>query len=206
MSVNLANKKPTLMDFDLHRLISEKQVTNAELEDRVASTQLAISDRLESEVAVASPFRATDLTGPGLRVELDDAPQDYQPVGDIDPNDLVVHQGDIDAVLNALWAGQAEAISVQGVRIGPTTPVRCIGNVILVGSASFAPPYQIEAIGDPVQLSQSLTQDPQVQIYIRYSEAYGLGWKVVDVEAIQMPALPEGSGTQYAQALGVNDD
>ena len=60
---------------------------------------------------------------------LSDAPTDSIP-DNVNPNDLVIHQQDIDDVMNAMWEGGAEAMTVQGVRIAPRTVVRCIGNVI----------------------------------------------------------------------------
>ncbi|HEV7708239.1 MAG TPA: DUF881 domain-containing protein, partial [Asanoa sp.] len=75
----------------------------------------AESDRAE-QVEPAAGFTA--LHGPGLTVRLDDAPQRTgdRPDG-VRPDDLVVHQGDVQAVVNALWTGGAEAMSIMGVRV-----------------------------------------------------------------------------------------
>ena len=62
-------------------------------------------------------------------------------VGDGGPNesdndDLVVHQGDVQAVVNALWAGGAEAMSIMDVRVISTSAVRCVGNTLLLHGRS----------------------------------------------------------------------
>lgn len=202
ISVKFSHQNPAVTDTDLQKLVESRQDEVKALEANNAQMRNEIEALLQGEVAIASPLGATDLTGPGIRVELSDAPSEYQPADNIDPGDLVVHQGDIDAVLNALWAGGAEAVSVQGVRIDATTPVRCIGNVILIGSSSFAPPYRIEAIGEPDTLLRGLGSDPQVKIYTEYSAVYGLGWDVTTAERLVMPALPEGNTLQYAQKMG----
>ena len=50
------------------------------------------------------------VSGPGLTVVLDDAPSAPDDPT-VDPNQLVVHQSDLQAVVNALWAGGADAVS-----------------------------------------------------------------------------------------------
>ena len=64
--------------------------------------------------------------------------------------------------MNALWAGGAEAMTVQGVRITNRTVIRCIGNVILVDGTSYSPPYVIQAIGDPDTLRATVTANPRI--------------------------------------------
>src|SRR5690606_41382455 len=64
------------------------------------------------------------------------------------PDDLVVHQQDLEAVINALWAGGAEALMVQDQRITSLSSVRCVGNVLLLHGRHYSPPYRISAIGD----------------------------------------------------------
>src|SRR5699024_8063114 len=89
------------------------------------------------------------LTGPGLTVTLTDATRDAAgdyPAG-ARPDDLVVHQQDVQAVLNALWAGGADAIQVQDQRVTTTSAPLCIGNTLLLGGRTYSPPYVIKAIG-----------------------------------------------------------
>jgi hypothetical protein len=54
----------------------------------------------------------TALSGPGVTVRLDDAPRraDGARSAGATVDDLVVHQQDVRAVVNALWAGGAEAV------------------------------------------------------------------------------------------------
>ena len=62
----------------------------------------------------------TPVTGPPVTVTLDDAPASITADG-VDPDLLVVHQQDIQAVVNALWRGGAEAMTIQGQRVISTT-------------------------------------------------------------------------------------
>lgn len=132
-----------------------------------------------------------ELSGPGVVVTLDDAPADFQLDDQTDPNVAVVHQQDVDAVMNALWGGGAEAMSVQGVRVTASTPVRCVGNVILVGSRSYSPPYRIVAIGEPERMVRFLEQDSSVTLYREDAARYQMGWDVQVVSRTTVPAAAE---------------
>ena len=50
-------------------------------------------------------------------------------------------------VVNAMWGAGAEAVSINGQRIGPTTFVRTAGSVILVNITPVSSPYVVSAIG-----------------------------------------------------------
>lgn len=140
------------------------------------------------------------LTGPGLTVTLTDAPPGPIPEK-ASPDDLVIHQQDIESVMNALWAGGAEAMAVQGKRVNSRSVIRCIGNVIYIDGVSYSPPYKISAIGDPDTMSRSLTTDHAVQIYQAYVAAYGLGWKLEINDNLELPAASNEPAVQHAQVM-----
>ena len=60
------------------------------------------------------------------------------------------------AVVNALWAGGAEAMTIMGVRVISTSAVRCVGNTLLLHGRVYSPPFVITAIGDPSAMQQAL--------------------------------------------------
>ena len=94
---------------------------------------------------------------------------------DASPDDLVVHQGDVQAVVNALWAGGAEAMSIMNVRVLSTSAVRCVGNTLLLHGRVYSPPFRVTAIGDPAALRSALTASGGVQ---SFREAVVLTWLV----------------------------
>lgn len=150
--------------------------------------------------AVVASVGRTAATGPGIHVELWDAPTVGQ--DDVHPDDLVVHQQDIEAVMNALWAGGAEAMTVQGQRIVTTSGVRCVGNVLYLHGRTYSPPFVVEAIGDPAALAAALDASPEVRIYQQYVEAFGLGWSTERLEKIEMPAYEGSMVLQHSAAHG----
>ncbi len=118
------------------------------------------------------------VSGPGLTVTLNDAPPDEHYPDGVHPDDLVVHQQDIEAVVNALWAGGAEAMTLQGERVTATSAFRCAGNILLLHGRVFSPPYAVSAIGDPKRLTAALNRSPQVTRYKEWVDAVNLGWDV----------------------------
>ncbi len=142
------------------------------------------AQRLEPEVGL-SP-----LVEPGIIVTLTDAPRgpDGRYPKGVAPDVLVVHQQDVQSVLNGLWAGGAEAIAVQDQRLVTTSAVRCIGNTLLLGGRTYSPPYVIRAIGDSARLQAALDEEERVQVYQQYAQTYGLGYDLQVPRTVSMPA------------------
>lgn len=197
-------------------LIHERDRANARLDRDTAELRDEV-DALAERVSGAGPDRgerlraleeragATKLSGEGLTVTLDDAPPDATAripgVPEPTPDTLVVHQQDLQAVVNALWAGGAEGIKVMDQRLISTSAVRCVGNTLILQGRVYSPPYTVTAVGDLDRLQGALEDSDTVENYLRYVEAYGLGW---DVERHDSVTLPGYSGTvdlQYAEAV-----
>ncbi|MDT0212534.1 DUF881 domain-containing protein [Rothia sp. ARF10] len=146
----------------------------------------------------------TDVEGPGVEVQLTDSklPVDKLPEG-FSVDDIVVHQQDVQAVVNALWAGGAEAMMIQDQRIISTSAVRCVGNTLILQGRVYSPPYRIKAIGDPASMREMLTQSPEVLIYQEYVRAVGLGYEVRSSDRFEFPAYAGSITPDYAT---VDDD
>jgi uncharacterized protein YlxW (UPF0749 family) len=142
------------------------------------------------------------VRGTGLTVRLDDAPR--RPDGSLPtsvPADyLVVHQQDVQAVVNALWAGGAEAMSIMNVRVTSTGAVRCVGNTLLLNGRVYSPPFVITAIGDPNSLRSALDGSDGVRLFREAATAYGLGYQVKVEGDVTIPAYDGSTSLQYARA------
>jgi uncharacterized protein YlxW (UPF0749 family) len=193
----------------LAQLIDEGRERVAEAEARAAALRAEVETQTDALAGTDEPVgrqraRAdryrlaaafTAVRGPGLTVRLDDAPRlsgGTRP-GDPRNDDLVVHQADVQAVVNAMWAGGAEAMSIMGVRVISTSAVRCVGNTLLLHGRVYSPPFTITAIGDPGRLGQSLAQSPGVQMFREAAVDFGLGYKETAERSVTLPAF-EGSG------------
>jgi len=82
------------------------------------------------------------VEGPGVRVEVDDAPNATGAQQEVLDEDL-------QKLVNALWASGAEAISVNGQRLTNLSAIRHAGSAITVNYRSLSRPYVVLAIGDP---------------------------------------------------------
>jgi uncharacterized protein YlxW (UPF0749 family) len=175
------------------------------LENELEELGNAIDDRQVRQVrrqvaAVNEVAGLTAVGGPGLVVTLEDAPFDSAPA-DLDPNLLVVHQQDIQAFINALWAGGATAMSLQDQRLVSTTGVKCVGNTVVLEGVPYAPPYRIEAVGDPNRLRRALEVSETVSEYRRWVELYNLGLTVQEAPQVTVPAYSGRPAMEYARPL-----
>ncbi|MFC7490540.1 MULTISPECIES: DUF881 domain-containing protein [unclassified Knoellia] len=160
----------------------------------------AAIEELEREAdALGLAAGRTALEGPGVEVQLDDSDlsSDRLPPGRT-VDDIVVHQQDVQAVVNAFWAGGAEAMMIQDQRIIATSAVRCVGNTLILQGRVYSPPYRIRAIGDPDRLRDILGQSPEIQIYQEYVKAVGLGYEVITHDRLEFPAYAGSITPEYA--------
>ena len=178
----------------------EHEAQLAELQAKVdASTaRLAPGDlrtqQLERQSNELAPAAGrTPVVGPAVQVTLDDAKlADGQVPAGADPDDYVIHQQDVQAVVNALWAGGAEAMMLQDQRVISTSAVRCVGNTLILQGRVYSPPYVITAIGDTDGMRAALDSDADVANLREWSIAVGLGY---DVRVPGEQELPAYSGS-----------
>ncbi|SDM96107.1 Uncharacterized conserved protein YlxW, UPF0749 family [Actinacidiphila guanduensis] len=196
--------------------VRSKNAQNEKLEKQVAGVRADV-DRLTRQGSGLSPAErrhiedlekaagTAPLTGPGLQVTLNDAPPDATAlvpgVPDPQPNDLVIHQQDLQAVVNALWQGGAQGIRVMDQRLISTSAVRCVGNTLILQGRVYSPPYRITAVGDQDKLRHALDTSPAITNYLQYVRAYGLGWKVATQHRTTLPGYDGSVGLSYAQPV-----
>jgi uncharacterized protein YlxW (UPF0749 family) len=186
---------------DLVSLVQSQSRHNAELTHQVTALRqqvdgLAARGDQESDLTPELSRQSrrvglTPVTGPAVTVTLDDAPSSVAANG-IDPDLLVVHQQDIQAVVNALWSGGAEAMTIQDQRVISTTAVKCVGNTVVLHGIPYSPPYVITAIGDQARLRAALAESEPIQIYQQYVESYGLVLREKSKPKVTLPGH-EGS-------------
>lgn len=183
---------------DLLQRAGSLQTEVERLTEQVNGIQIS---RVRGQVAeLSAPVGLTAREGPGLVVELDDAPLDQPPPEAVEPDLLLVHQQDIQAVVNALWAGGADAISLQGQRVISTTGIKCVGNTVLLQGVPYSPPYRIEAIGDPQLLKDAIDGSTEVQNYLDFvAPPYNLGWSLQSAARIDVPAYTGSLDLSYAR-------
>lgn len=114
------------------------------------------------------PAGLDPVSGPGLRIVMSDAPTETiedkiaEGASEEVQNLLVVHQEDIQNLVNALWAGGARAVTIQGQRVVTTTGIKCSGSAVLLGGVPFPQPYTIEAVGDATDMVEAIDDNERI--------------------------------------------
>lgn len=200
--------------IELSGLIDQRDTAIARQQEELAGVQRQVQQLTEQAAgrdgAVASAQAAGDagalsaglvgLTGPGVEITLNDAPTrpDGTLPADARPDDLVIHQSDVQAVVNAVWAAGADGVAIMNERLVATSAVRCVGNVLLLQGRTYSPPFVITAIAPGSAVRAQLAASPQVQILKQAAEAFGLTFTVRDRSSVALPAYTGSLDMQYA--------
>ncbi len=186
----------TRAEAQLRAAVAADTANLAATDSSVAAAQARVNGLLG-----AAGLQAVD--GPAITVELNDAArragEALPPGATVD--DLVVHQQDVQAVVNALWSGGAEAMTIMGVRVISTSAVRCVGNTLLLQGLVYSPPFVITAIGDQAAMQRALNASPAVSVYRQAVAAFGLGYTVTTTDDARLPGYDGSTALQYATAI-----
>ncbi|GHE03905.1 membrane protein [Streptomyces alanosinicus] len=200
----------------LSDLIQQRSRKNKELDESNAAVRGSLESLAESDDGstkaqdrkLSGLERSTgtqQLTGHGITVTLNDAPPNATAklpgYPEPQPDYLVIHQQDLQAVVNALWQGGAQGIKVMDQRLISTSAVRCVGNTLILQGRVYSPPYKITAVGDPDKLQQALAASKAIQTYMVYVNVYGLGWKVTDDGTVTLPGYSGTVDLHYAKPV-----
>ncbi|WP_396882144.1 DUF881 domain-containing protein [Mycobacterium sp. SMC-4] len=204
---------PRLVDLvresqqSVDRLTGQRDVLVAETDNHHGgspATVQALEAMTRRADVLSDQAGLTALRGPGLVVTLQDAQRDAQGrfPRDASPDDLVVHQQDIQAVINALWSAGAEGIQLQDQRITATSAPRCVGNTLLLHGRTYSPPYVISAVGDATQMQSALAESQMVSLYKQYAVRFGLGYVEQRSDEVELVGHTEPVRMQFAEPLG----
>ncbi len=112
-------------------------------------------------------------------------------------NIRVVTDGDLQVFIQILWQAGAEAISINGYRLGVQTSVRTAGQTILVGVNQVQSPYKIQAIGDASALASAVGEKSQRSLYTTLNGA-GIYPQITTSKSITLEAA-SSSEISYAE-------
>jgi uncharacterized protein YlxW (UPF0749 family) len=203
---------------DLASLVSSQSDEYDDLRARVAELTQEVADltadiddrdvkRLQAEIEhLKDPAGLVPRTGPGVTVTLSDAPDDViEAAADagLDVNRNIVHQQDIQAVVNALWKGGATAVTIQGQRVVSTTGIKCEGNAVQLQGRPYSQPYVISAVGDPLQLTDAIDTDAYLVTYREdaANPEVAVGWDFHTDALLTAPAYDGLLDLSYARPL-----
>ncbi|WP_375165071.1 DUF881 domain-containing protein [Streptomyces sp.] len=138
---------------------------------------------------------ATPVSGPGVRLVVDDAkgtdsggggPRESSGFSDTGR----VRDRDMQRVVNGLWESGAEAVSINGQRLTSLSAIRAAGDAILVDNKPLVPPYVVLAIGDGQRLSTTFQDSADGQYLHALVENFGIRSSIATAADLRLPAAP----------------
>lgn len=137
---------------------------------------------------------ADAVTGPGLRLVVDDAPDtgsgsaDGNPRTQSENEDGKVLSKDLQVIVNGLWEAGAEAIAVNGQRLTSQSAIRFAGEAILVNFRPLTRPYTISAIGGGNELQTAFAETDAASYLRALQDNYGVRASISGEKELTLPA------------------
>lgn len=156
----------------------QAEVAQLNRQDQLLSAELSRAQEREERLGLVSGFRA--VTGPGVRVDVDDSPS-----GD---SLEAVRDEDLALLVDGLWGAGAEAITINNKRLTVLSSIRNTGSAINVNSRPLSPPYVVLAIGDPDTLQSNLLASERGNTWIGMADQLGFIWSMENAESLNLPA------------------
>ena len=187
---------------ELALLQHEVQHLTADAASRDGEVAAAQAQAQRSTVLASAGL--TPMSGPGISVTLDDAPPQAGgglPSG-ATADDLVIHQSDVQGVVNALWAAGADGVAIMGQRLIATSAVICVGNTLLLHGRTYSPPFVVTAVGNATAMRQQLAASYDVGLLKTAVDLFGLTYQVTDQRDVSLAAYDGPVEMQYARRTG----
>ncbi len=138
-----------------------------------------------------------DVRGQGVIVIINDGERELNDFED--PNNVLVHNMDVQSIIDDLRYAGAEAISVNGQRyVFGKTKIQCTGPTIRINSEVFAQPFIIKAIGDKHHLEAAINAPGSFGHVLRQ---YGVFLEVYTSVNLEIPAYTGSIRPVFMKAI-----
>lgn len=169
---------------------------------KVASLNQQLEDIRNSDKEMADMQKELQLVnmvgglypveGPGISITMSDSP------GSLQTNGSLVNVLDLLRLVNELRASGAEAITVNDQRITAVSEIYWSGSMIVVNDNRIAPPFHIQAIGDPSMLESGMSLKGG---YIETLKFTGMQIEMKKVDKIKMAAYNGSTKMTFGKAV-----
>jgi uncharacterized protein YlxW (UPF0749 family) len=140
---------------------------------------------VESQISMLDPLVGNAaVTGAGVVIVVDDSPS-----AAADARDRVLDI-DLQVLVNGLWEGGAEAISINGHRLSNVTAIRSAGDAITVDYRSLTRPYRVEAIGDVRTLQARFVESSAGAWWNDLAQNRRMRYEINNVKQLDLAADP----------------
>lgn len=164
------------------KLLATREASVASLRGEVDRLSAAV-DRFDpalEDLRVQAGDRAA--VGPGVKVTTSPSI--------LGNDDGRLTDNDLQMLVNGLWYAGAEAVSVNGNRVGTLTSIRTAGTAITVNYRSIGPPYTVIALGEASTLGQRFADNPAGRYWQSRKRNTGVEFNVAPSSDLTVPAAP----------------
>jgi uncharacterized protein YlxW (UPF0749 family) len=184
---------------ELLEQVQRRRADTVDLQNKADRLRAEVNTLREQQLGGAAVARLRDLEaatgvapvrGPGAKVTLGDGPTPVDPVTGERKVEARVKDTDLQLATNALWAGGAEAIAVNGQRLTATSTIRQAGEAILVDFRPVTTPYEVVAIG-PDSLVDDFSDGYAGRFFRQLEARYGMSFDIGEVDAVTLGAATE---------------
>jgi uncharacterized protein YlxW (UPF0749 family) len=168
--VTLAAAQAELAQLQSENLGLEQRLVNLATEQNQVSADLSA---LQSKTGFAP------ASGAGIRVVVDDSPSGI--------SREVVRDTDLALLVDALWGVGADAVAINGQRLTVLSSIRNVNVAIHVNGQPLAPPYIVEAIGNPRTLQADLVNSTRGRTFFDLADALSLDWEMSNQPELTLP-------------------
>ncbi len=139
----------------------------------------------------------TDLTGSGVILILNDGDRELRDLEN--PNKLLVHNVDVQRLVDDLRYAGAEAISINDERyVFGHTNIQCTGPTLKINDAVFAQPFIIKAIGNKKHLAAAVNAP---NTFGEMLKKYGVFLEVYTSVNLEIPSYKGRVKPKYMTAM-----
>ena len=184
---------------ELVEQVQKRRTDTAALQDRADDLSDEVAALRERELGGAAVARLRDLEaatglapvrGGGARITLTDGPTPIDPLTGDRKTEAQVKDTDLQLAANALWAGGAEAVAINGQRLTATSTIRQAGEAILVDFRPVTSPYEVLAIG-PEELAEKFRDGYAGRFFRELVSRYGMAYDAAEADELTLDAASE---------------
>ena len=165
------------------KILDQRRATAAGLSAEVASLRRSGDAEQNGPADLGVLASSATVDGPGIVVTAQSS-KDGSDAGRITDRDLQV-------LVNGLWYAGAEAVAINGNRVGTMTSIRTAGDAITVNYRSITSPYTIIALGDSDSLQTRLGQNAAGVYWENRRKRSGVQFAVTPSSEAILPAVPD---------------
>jgi uncharacterized protein YlxW (UPF0749 family) len=176
---------------------------------KVQANREATAVRLRNEVAdLSASVDRFDPAYENLRLEAGDLAASGSGITVVagpstqDNADGAITEDDLQILVNGLWYAGAEAVAINGQRVGTLTGIHYANGAINVNFTNIAPPYTVVAIGQSDTLLQRFEDNPAGHYWASRQKDSAVQFGVTPSSDLSVPAVPKKRMTiRHATAI-----